>query len=172
MKKHELYPKPKGYFHKYNDSIDPSIANEFATAAFRFAHTIIPGLVKLLANDSSSPQFVQMRKMLFDPFELYQKGQLDRALKGAMNTSIEASDSYFSNELKSHLFERASESDVLPQMCGLDLVSLNIQRGRDHGLAGYVFWKEHCGLNRSRNFGDLSDIMEPSSFKNIKAIYR
>ncbi|CAG9759789.1 unnamed protein product [Ceutorhynchus assimilis] len=170
MEKHDLLPKSKDYFNKYNESVDPSIANEFATAAFRFAHTIIPGLVKLLGQDTSSPEFIQMRQMLFDPFKLYQKGQLDGTLKGAMNTSIDASDSYFSDELKSHLFERPT--NALPKLCGLDLVSLNIQRGRDHGLAGYVFWKDHCGMNGTKAFDGLSGIMEPSSLKDIKAIYR
>lgn len=169
--KYGLTPKTQGYFERYNDSIDPSIANEFATAAFRFAHTIIPGLVKMLSRDSSNPEFIQMHKMLFDPFKLYQDGELDRALRGAMNTSIEASDSYFSNELKLHLFERSSENSKF-QTCGLDLVSLNIQRGRDHGLQGYIFWKEHCGLNGTTNFEDLIDIMDHSSLANIKAIYR
>lgn len=172
MKKHGLLPKSRGYFDKYNASIDASISNEFAAAAFRFAHTLIPGLVKTLSSDSSDPEYIQMHKMLFNPFQLYQSGQLDSAIKGAMNTSIEASDSYFTDELKSHLFERDSEQNDLLRKCGLDLVSLNIQRGRDHGLPGYVFWKEHCGFKKSRTFQDLEDIMEAFSLENIKAVYR
>lgn len=99
MKKFDLLPQNHGYFRKYNDSVNPNIANNFATAAFRFAHSIIPGLMKLLANDTDSPEFIQMHKMLFDPFKLYDLGEFDRTLRGAMNTSIEASDSYFTNEV-------------------------------------------------------------------------
>lgn len=83
----------------YNASIDASIANNFATAAFRFAHTLIPGIMKLLNNDTSSPEYVQLHEMLLDPFKLYDDGELDRALRGAMNTPIENSDPFFTNEV-------------------------------------------------------------------------
>ncbi|CAG9828281.1 unnamed protein product [Diabrotica balteata] len=146
MRKYDLLPLKWGYSKKYNDSLNPDIANNFATAAFRFAHSIIPGLMKLLANDTSSPEYVQMHKMLFNPFGLYKLGEMDRTLKGAMNTTIEASDSYFTNELKSHMFERTVEQLKQPKLCGLDLVSLNVQRGRDHGLPGYTKWRKLCGL--------------------------
>ncbi|CAG9861246.1 unnamed protein product [Phyllotreta striolata] len=172
MDKFELSPSKKGYFRKYNDTLAPNIANCFATAAFRFAHSIIPGLMKLLANDSSTPEYVQMHKMLFNPFELYQSDMLDKTLRGAMNASIEASDSYFTDELKSHMFERSVEQAKQPKLCGLDLVSLNIQRGRDHGLPGYVKWRRHCGFERVRNFDDLKGVFDSNSLRNIKAIYR
>lgn len=159
----------KGYSTRYNQTVDATIANEFAAAAFRFAHTLIPSLIKVLGNDTTSQKFVQMRQMLFDPFKLYQSGQLDGVLKGAINSSIEMSDGYFSNELKSHLFERA---DALLQTCGLDLVSLNIQRGRDHGLPGYVHFKEHCGLKKTTSFEDLKGLIEADVLQNIKATYR
>ncbi|XP_056645270.1 peroxidasin homolog isoform X2 [Diorhabda sublineata] len=171
MKKFNLYPKKKEYFKMYNDSLDPSIANNFATAAFRFAHSIIPGLMKLLANDTSSPDFIQMHKMLFNPFDLYEPGGLDKTLRGAMNTNIQASDSYFTNELKSHMFERTVEQTKQPKLCGLDLVSLNVQRGRDHGLPGYTKWRQHCGLKKPSNFKDLQDEMDPDSLHNMEMIY-
>ncbi|KAG5866644.1 hypothetical protein JTB14_025149 [Gonioctena quinquepunctata] len=172
MEKYDLYPMRKGYSKKYNDSIDPSIANAFAAATFRFAHSIIPGLMKLLANETSTPEYVQMHKMLFNPFELYKSGELDRTLRGAMNTTIQASDTYFTNELKSHMFEKTAEQVKQPKLCGLDLVSLNIQRGRDHGLPGYSSWREHCGLKKPRNFEDLKDDVHPEALHNMQTIYR
>ncbi|KAJ3640254.1 hypothetical protein Zmor_003563 [Zophobas morio] len=170
MTKFDLSPRTSGYFVKYNDSVDSSIANNFATAAFRFAHSIIPGLMKFLAKDTSSPEFIQLHKMLFDPFKLYQPGELDRTLRSAMDTTIQANDPYFSNELKQHLFEDNSDKKI--KMCGLDLVSLNIQRGRDHGLVGYNSWREHCGLTKASNFEQLVGDIDDDSLRNIKSVYR
>ena len=40
----------------------------------------------------------------------------------------------------------------------LDLVALNIQRAREHGIPGYVAYRQVCGVNGGRevrSFGDL-----------------
>ena len=39
-----------------------------------------------------------------------------------------------------HMFERGDRD-------GFDIASLNIQRGRDHGLPKYNRWREYCGLD-------------------------
>lgn len=171
MKKYDLEFE---MYSGYNSSFDSSIANEFASAAFRFAHTLIPGLMRVLANDSSSEQYVRLHKMLFDPYSLYEPGELNVALKSAMDTKIEASDTYFSEELKNNLFKDDNETErpVRKSACGLDLVSLNIQRGRDHGLAGYPEWRGYCGLQRPQNFEDLLSYIDSESVDRISVLYR
>lgn len=76
-------------------------------------------------------------------------------------------------QLSNHLFEKPmSGNSSGPGPCGLDLVSLNIQRGRDHGLPAYPVWREHCGLSRPKNFTDLKDIFDASSYTRICKIYK
>lgn len=163
--------------YKYNDTIDASVANEFASAAFRFAHTLIPGLMKILANDTSSPEFIELHKMLFDPYRLYLTGELDDVIRGAISTNIEASDTYFSEELKSKLFQDVNDdsnnndSKSGTHCGGLDLVALNIQRGRDHGLAGYPEWRQFCGLEKPQRFSDLRHDMDNDSVERISELY-
>ena len=53
------------------------------------------------------------------------------------------------DSLRSFLFH-------IPPSAGLDLVALNIQRGRDHGLPDYNTCRERLGLKRKAQFGDIT----------------
>ena len=51
-------------------------------------------------------------------------------------------------------------------------VALNIQRGRDHGLKGYSFYKHKCGIGRKSNsFDELADFMFDSDIEKLKKLY-
>ena len=42
MDQFRLWPLSKGYSDVYLDTFDPRVTNEFAAAAFRFGHSLIP----------------------------------------------------------------------------------------------------------------------------------
>lgn len=168
MTKLNLTPQSSGHWDGYNPDIDPTISNNFATSAFRFAHTLIPGLMKVLANDTSSVEYVELHKMLFNPYEIYAQGGLDKTLNGAMTTNVERADNYFTTQLTQHLFEQVGSK--VPY--GLDLVSLNIQRGRDHGLPSYPKWRKYCGLSEPKSFDDLKDHVDEESLQLLAKVYK
>ena len=49
-----------------------------------------------------------------------------------------------------HLFETKF-------MNGFDLIAINIQRAREHGIPGYVQYKKACDLGNPKTFSDLAN---------------
>ena len=58
-------------------------------------------------------------------------------------------DQFVVSEVTGHLFENEEG-----QRKGFDLVALNIQRGRDHGLPSYNSFREGLGIRRVKSFDD------------------
>ena len=52
-----------------------------------------------------------------------------------------------------------------------DLPAINIQRGRDHGLPGYVKFREACGARPANNFYDLSDTITLRQRTRLQEVY-
>ena len=67
----------------------------------------------------------------------------------------EAWDNAFADDIINHLFERKGNEKAT----AMDLVALNIQRGRDHGVPGYNSYRDACGLKRATSFDDLIDFI-------------
>lgn len=148
---------------------DPTIANHFAAAAFRFAHTLLPGLMRMTDTEKSTPSYMELHKMLFNPYSLYAADGIRHSVTSATTNVIQRYSTHVTSQLTSHLFEDPMVNSTVP--CGLDLVSLNIQRGRDHGLAGYTMWREYCGLGKVGTFSDLEDHLDHQALKQISMLY-
>lgn len=61
----------------YNESVDPSIANVFATAAFRFAHLMVqPTIFRLDENYNEHRKYpsVLLHKAFFTPWRVIYEG--------------------------------------------------------------------------------------------------
>lgn len=56
-------------------------------------------MMKFLQDDDNNPEYVEMRKMLFNPYKLYTCGGVDSVIRGAMNTSVGKSDAFFTPEV-------------------------------------------------------------------------
>lgn len=52
-----------------------------------------------------------------------------------------------------------------------DLTSINIQRGRDHGLPRYVRFREACGGNLVNSFADLQDTTPLDKIQDMQEAY-
>lgn len=133
----------------FDKSVDPSIQNFFSTVAFRFGHSQVPNNFKvLLSKDQAhSEDNMPLKKTFFDPAFLNRVG-IEPLLLGATHQLAEAVDTVVVDALRNSLFEKHTG--------GMDLVAMNIQRARDHGIPLYCDARELYGLNRPTKWSDLT----------------
>jgi len=55
---------------------------------------------------------------------------------------------------------------------GMDLISLNLQRGREHGLPGYNEFRKVCGMNPIKSFKELEQVMQKGSAQTFSKLYK
>ena len=79
----------------------------------------------------------------------------------------EAWDEVFAEDIVNHLFE-VSRNDKASAM---DLIALNMQRGRDHGIPGYNSYREECGYKKATTFEDLRDHISAGKIHKIFSIF-
>ncbi len=134
----------------YNRNLDPGIANVFSTAAYRFGHSMLsPQLVRLDAAGNPHPAGnLRLRDAFFNPQEIQNYG-IEPLLTGLGAQQAQEIDNMVVDDVRNFLFGP-------PGAGGFDLASLNIQRGRDHGLADYNQVRVDMGLEPVINFSEIT----------------
>ncbi|XP_053607433.1 chorion peroxidase-like isoform X2 [Plodia interpunctella] len=167
MRLFDLEPLKKGFYKNYNLKVNPSPASSFASAAFRFGHSLVQGsLMRFDRFHRPMKNNVSLHNELTNPSNIWSMGAVDRVLLGMVNQPIQKRDEFITEELTNHLFQ-TPHFDF-----GMDLAAINIQRGRDHGVAPYISWREPCGLSAIEDFQDLLRVMPARTAKKLQALYR
>ncbi|KAM5318229.1 thyroid peroxidase [Glossophaga mutica] len=148
----EAFEQHVGRYEGYDPTVDPTVSNVFSTAAFRFGHATVHPLVRRLdAHFHEHLPPLLLRDAFFSPWRLLEEGGVDPLLRGLLvqPAKLRVPAQLMNEELTDRLFVLSSEGTF-------DLASLNLQRGRDHGLPGYNAWREFCGLPRLHSRAGLS----------------
>ena len=148
----------------YQEDLDPSIANCFSTAAFRLGHSMLSGTLMRLDAEGQviAEGNLPLRFAFFNPAALIDEGGIDPLLRGLASQVCQRIDNQIIDDLRNFLFGA-------PGQGGFDLASLNIQRGRDHGLGSYNQTREAFGLVPAGNFADINS--DPDVQANLAEVY-
>ena len=136
----------------YDDRIHAGIANLFSGAVFRYGHSALsPQLLRLnAAGESIEAGDLPLRNAFFAPHRLATEGGIEPLLRGLASQVCQQVDNFIIDDVRNFLFGA-------PGSGGFDLASLNIQRGRDHGLPSYNDVREAYGLERKQSFAEITE---------------
>ncbi|KAJ8944427.1 hypothetical protein NQ318_002123 [Aromia moschata] len=150
MNLYGLKLQSQGYYKQYDATCNPAIINEFACASFRFGHSLLRPHIPRLSTDYQ----------IVDPPILLRDGFFKTDIMMRENMIDEIA------RVTNHLFE-----DKKIPFSGIDLVGLNIQRARDHGVPSYNNFRALCNLKRATSFDDLAREIPPEVIARLKTIY-
>ncbi|XP_055379916.1 peroxidase-like [Condylostylus longicornis] len=159
----------------YNSSTDGSTSNDFNTGAFRQLHWFTPKAIELYKNGCNITHIrrktnnkkyiffvdgvlsIPYGKMIFDPTDYFQDN-----LEALQRTITEQpiNMAKIEEEIANKLFNQT------------DLLSVDIQRGRDHGLAPYWKYRELCGFKPIKSFEDLSPLISEDDVYHLTKMYK
>lgn len=142
--------RPLSRYRGYKRNVNPGIGNLFSTATFRFGHSLLaPTLLRLDADGNEIPEgHLSLSDAFFAPQLITDEGGIEPLLRGLAAQACQALDPFMVDDVRNFLFANVGT--------GFDLASLNIQRGRDHGLPSYNDSREAFGLERAQDFGEIS----------------
>ncbi len=133
----------------YKANVNPGLSNAFATAAYRIGHSMVGPDIELLDDHFQEVGQILLADGFFNPNAIPDAGGVNPIIRYFAAAVEQRIDTQIVDPLRNFLFGP-------PGAGGLDLGSLNIQRGRDHGLGDYNTVREDFGLPRVASFSQIT----------------
>ena len=157
-----LGPEALPPYRGYDPDLNPGIANEFSTVAYRFGHSMLsPTLLRVNSADQELVE-TSLKDAFFNPLLVHKGGGISSILHGLATQVAQEVDTRVVDGIRNFLFGEPGEG-------GFDLASLNMQRGRDHGIDDYNSLRKAYRLKPVRRFSDI--VSDPQVQELLQSAY-
>lgn len=163
MNEFSLKPLESGFYYGYSIDLNPSVSNALAVAVIPFIYTMLPEKLQRYTQALQRNGVKRMSDTYFNPSDLYNSEMFDEYILGLMNQNAKNPNLFYNNDMTNSISKQMKEA--------LDLISVIIQQGRDHGVPGYTEWRKNCKLKPVNDFSDLAGIMGNSAIQKLSSIY-
>lgn len=154
-----------GRYTGYDPNANAGVSAVFSTAAYRVGHTLLSPSIQRL--DASGKSIAEGPLRLRDSFfaaapPLVTAHGIEPFLRGVAAQKSQELDNKVIDEVRNFLFGQ-------PGAGGLDLISLNVQRGRDMGLPDFNTVRQDFGLPRITRFSQIT--RNPALAAKLQQLY-
>uniref|UniRef100_H2Z322 NAD(P)H oxidase (H2O2-forming) n=1 Tax=Ciona savignyi TaxID=51511 RepID=H2Z322_CIOSA len=150
----------------YKSAIHPGITHVFQSAAMRIGHTLVPPGVFRRSKYNTTTRESHVNKpglrtcnTYWNSVEAIVESDIDKLLMGMASQIAEKEDNIITPDLRGSVFGPLDFSRR-------DLMALNIQRGRDHGLPDYNTARESFGLKKRVSFEEINPVLFQNNANN------
>lgn len=138
-----------GRYSGYQPTVDPTISLEFTTAAFRFGHTMVGNGIPLINSIGVRLPIIPPEEMFFRASDL-SGSDVGDLLRGSAGTRAQEVDTMVVDALRNILFRNVDDEE------GIDLIALNLQRGRDHNVGSFNDLRQEFVGSRVTTFAQIT----------------
>ncbi len=148
----------------YRKDVNANVTNVFSGAAFRFGHTLLSNTILRMEDGCETiPEGdMTLREAFFNPSLVLSSG-IDPLFKGMSTQIQQALDCKVIDDVRNFLFGPPGAP------FGLDLAAININRGRERGLADYNTLRDVLGLGKVRSFNEICE--DPVEAQILESLY-
>jgi peroxidase len=151
-------------FAGYQDDVNPAIDQVFAAALFRLGHTLLSHQIQRLDEGGAAipAGHLALSDVFFNIDSVKAANGIDDLVRGLGATKAQELDAKVIDDVRNLLFGP-------PGAGGMDLVAINIMRGREHGLPDYNAARLAYGLAPVADFDDITS--NPALAAKLEALY-
>lgn len=133
-----------------NPELRHAVSDLFSTCAFRVGHSLVGETIELHSGPGLKTE-IPLSTLFFKRADLLTSTGIEGFITGAASHRAQEIDTMIVNVLRNHLFVNVRGNEM-----SVDLLALNIQRCRDHGLPSYNEVRELVGLPRVTSVSQIT----------------